>query len=442
MVIVLGALLLIWPALLNGYPILFSDTGAFMAQTILPLMVWDKPYLYGPFLHLFHWRVSLWGPLLAQALIVSHLLWLAGRAVWPGAGWRAHAGLCAVLAAGTSLPWVVSLLMPDIFAPVLVLCLFLLGFTQPRGWLLAWLTLLGGFAAAVHLAHLPLAAALILLVALTARRWGAVLRVAAPLGVALLALLGTNLAGHGRLAISPYGSVFALARLVADGPAARVIEQECAAGRPLHLCPWVGRLPTDSDNFLWSAEGPVWAPRTDGAQPGGPISLAPEASDIVALTIRRYPLEVAAHAARNALAQMGLSRVGDALIPDYLDVTVGLRLRQGEFPAAEQRRFRDSLQFDGRLPEVAARLTWPQPWLVLLAVPFALLGWWRAHMAGDRVRLGLVLCVLVGITANAAITGALSMPHHRYQARVIWLLPLAAILGWRSPRPGREVHPG
>jgi hypothetical protein len=36
--------------------------------------------------------------------------------------------------------------------------------------------------------------------------------------------------------------------------------------------------------------------------------------------------------------------------------------------------------------------------------------------------------VLVGITANAAATGALSGPHDRYQARIAWLLPLAALL--------------
>jgi hypothetical protein len=42
--------------------------------------------------------------------------------------------------------------------------------------------------------------------------------------------------------------------------------------------------------------------------------------------------------------------------------------------------------------------------------------------------LGLVLAVLVGVTVNAAVTGALSGPHDRYQARIAWLLPLAGLL--------------
>jgi hypothetical protein len=82
--ILAGGLLLIWPAFLNGYPILFSDSGAFLAQTVEPLMIWDKPWIYGPFAWIFHQHVTLWGTVLAQGLMVSHLIWLLAR----GAGAR------------------------------------------------------------------------------------------------------------------------------------------------------------------------------------------------------------------------------------------------------------------------------------------------------------------------------------------------------------------
>ncbi len=70
-VLLVGALLLIWPALLNGYPILFSDTQAFLVQGGRPFMLWDKPFVYGPVLTLLHAHVSLWGPVLAQGLMLS-----------------------------------------------------------------------------------------------------------------------------------------------------------------------------------------------------------------------------------------------------------------------------------------------------------------------------------------------------------------------------------
>ena len=47
--ILLGAVLLVWPALVNQYPIVFSDTHAFLVQAGQPTMVWDKPWFYGPF---------------------------------------------------------------------------------------------------------------------------------------------------------------------------------------------------------------------------------------------------------------------------------------------------------------------------------------------------------------------------------------------------------
>jgi hypothetical protein len=52
---------------------------------------------------------------------------------------------------------------------------------------------------------------------------------------------------------------------------------------------------------------------------------------------------------------------------------------------------------------------------------------------------------MAGIAANAAVTGALSGPHDRYQARIAWLLPLAAILApsgraLRGPIPHRATQ--
>ena len=151
-----GTALLIWTAFFNGYPLLFSDSGGFLHQTLGPLMLWDKPYIYGPFLHAFHLRISLWGPVIAQGLILSHLLWLMQRAVCARATPLWHIGLCAFAALATAAPFSAALLMPDIFAPIVVLGLFLLGFGGAaltrfeRGYLLALVAL--GIAA--HLAHL------------------------------------------------------------------------------------------------------------------------------------------------------------------------------------------------------------------------------------------------------------------------------------------------
>ena len=68
--ILAGAALLLWPAALNHYPLVFSDTGALLAQTVQGWAIWDKPLVYGPLLHALHWRVTLWLPLAAILALI------------------------------------------------------------------------------------------------------------------------------------------------------------------------------------------------------------------------------------------------------------------------------------------------------------------------------------------------------------------------------------
>ena len=424
--ILVGAALLIWPALLNHYPIMFSDTGGLLSMGHEPEIGWDKPWVYGPLLRVTDGGLTLWLPALAQGLLVSHLLWMLQKAMVGARAWR-HLLICTVLAAGSAAPWFTALLMPDIFAPVTVICLFLLGFAAPgrlsraeRIWLLA----LAAIAIAAHLAHLIVAAGCLAVVALL--RWRRLAAAAAPLVAALGWLMVTNLVGNGVAGISPYGSIFALARLQADGPAALYLHDVCPAAA-YRVCAWAGVLPEDSDKFLWDPDGPVWR---DGY---GPTYFVGEAKQVVAASLAAYPLLALRAAIGNTLAQLPMVAVGDTLGPNHLDLTVLPRL-QRFFPAAEAARFDAGLQAQGQLAADAAPFLWPHlPLLIaglagtLVALP---LGWrlgWPALSA-------LALMVLAGLLANAFATGALSHPHDRYEARIAWLLllpPLLMVTGWR-----------
>ncbi len=427
-----GALLLLWPALVNGYPLLFSDTGGLLEMALDPDMGWDKPWIYGPFLFLLHGRTTLWLPALAQAWLLSHLLWLTARTLCPWSV-RRHLALCAILAAATAAPWFASQLMPDIFAPMAVLCIFLLAWPDrlsppERGWIVA----VGTLAIAVHLAHLILAAACIATVCLL--RWRLVWRAALPLAAALGLLVLSNVAGNQMLAVSPYGSVFMLARLVADGPGRALVDTSCPAAG-WRLCAWKGRLTSNSDAFLWDPDGPVWA---NGF---GPILFAPEASRIVRTTVIAHPVEVARAMLRNAARQLLRSDLGDTLGPDYLDATVLPKLMKF-FPANEVARYHASLQAAGRLRAVAAPLLWPDR--VALALGLAGTLWMAARWRRNPRLAALAALVLIGLLANAVSTGALSGPHDRYQARIAWLLvvpPLLMLLGGQLPRAASGPAP-
>ena len=414
--ILAGAALLAWPALVNGYPLVFSDTAGLADMGLEPNMGWDKPWVYGPLIVLLHWSRSLWGVVAGQVLVVSAVLWLVGRTIVGGGALR-HIALCAVLAIGSAAPWFATFVMPDIFAPLAVLCVVLLAW----GWLgrlgTAGVMLLGTIAIAVHLAHLIVAAGCLVAVLLARPR--RLLVCAVPLVAALAWLVGSNIVGNGVVGVSPYGSVFALARLQADGPGADYLRSVCPAAG-YRVCAWADQLPMDSDDFLWSPDGPVWAHEF------GPILFAPETARIVPAILRYDPLGVARAAVLNAARQSVLVRVGDTLGPQHLVSTVGLLMRT-YFPPAEMARFMASRQVAGTLPAVAAPLA-PLRLVLLVMGAFGTVVLIPVAWRRNPALAGLALTVVLGVAANAFATGALSAPHDRYGARIAWLLLLPPLL--------------
>lgn len=428
--IVAAAALLIWPAILNGYPILFVDTIAYLLHTITGEAPWDKTAAYGPFLWVFHQGCSLWLPVIAQGVILSHLLWLVQRVACGRVSPMRHLLLCAAMAALTAAPWFVATLMPDYFTPITVLGLYLLGFGEQRlsraetfG-----VGLLTTLAIAVHLSHLPVALAVLVLILLVRRQWRPVLRGALPMLAAILFLLGANWQAFGRAVLSPHGSVFLLARLQEDGTALRTLRDRCPESG-WYLCDFMDAMPMDSDRFLWNPDGPAARDAAGNDRPMGSVMLAPEAAEVVAATLRAYPLEVVRDSLANGAKQLFMTRLGDTFAMADLDEFAARVLRPG-FPGHERRAFEASAQMHGAF-EMLPHVWMHQPVLVLGSL-MILAGWWRLarFRPQDMPRLGLVLCVLVGVGGNALATGALSKPHHRYQARIGWLLPLGALLAF------------
>jgi hypothetical protein len=239
--------------------------------------------------------------------------------------------------------------------------------------------------------------------------------------------------------LSANGATFLLARLQDDGPATRLLRERCPQAG-WHLCAHVHRLPMDSDEFLWDPDSPLHREADGRPVFMGSVRIAPEARQILAETLASYPLDVAAAMLRNGLRQIVLTRIGDTLGNEHLELSARRMVVAG-FPQ-ELAQFDGALQMRGLLPGLVAPLHLPQAAVLVLSVPLALFAWRRAAREGDRLRLGLVLAALVGIGANALVTGALSKPHHRYEARIIWLLPFAAVLALPIRRREEAAHAG
>jgi hypothetical protein len=416
-----GALLLLWPGFANGFPLVFIDTVSYLGHTLFPEWPWDKAPIYGPLLHLFHWGVTPWPALLAQGLVLSHLLWLTARVLDAATPLR-HLAHCAALALLTSAPWFAATLMPDILAGVAALCVALLGLAHARlsrgeAW---WLVVLGSLATAAHLSHWLVAIAVASFVLLHERRLAPTLRAFAPALLAAALLVTANAAVFGRASLSAHGSVFLLARLQADGLAVTTLRARCPE-TGWYLCGFLDRLPMDSDEFLWDTASPVSRDASGNPRAMGSVLLAPEASAIVRETLAAQPLAFALTAARNGVTQLVLAGIGDTLGREHLDLSA--RRAIARFPPAVLAAFDSGLQMQDGLRALAAPFAALIPFVLVLSVPVIALGFARRPQAR-----GMLLAICVGVSANALATGGLSKPHERYQARIAWLLPFAALL--------------
>jgi hypothetical protein len=114
--------ILMLPALWNRFPLLEYDTGGYLARWFEGYLVPSRSTTYGMFL-LSGWPLDFWPVVILQAAaavwIVGLVLRLYRFNIYP-------AGLVAIVAAlalTTSLPWLASELLTDIFAGLAVLAL-------------------------------------------------------------------------------------------------------------------------------------------------------------------------------------------------------------------------------------------------------------------------------------------------------------------------------
>ncbi len=452
-VIGLAAILLTWPALWNGYPLVFADTGTYLGQALQQYVGWDRPPFYSLFLHALHWRMSLWPVVAAQGLLLAHLLYLVLRV-------QGHAGpvpllLTALgLAMFTGLPFIAAQLMPDVFTGVVVLCAWLIGFRQAalstaeRRYVL----LLASLAVVVHQSHVPLALGLAAVGAMLTAAQGlrpalrAFGRMAVPPVLAMLALVAVNVTAHHAPGLSPYGSVFLATRMLFDETGQAWLARHCPS-EEFRICGVVGQLGVSQlgighNHFLWDPAGP------QHTQLGGPKAWAAEASAIVRGVVLEDPLGVLRAAVANTLEQMSRSNTGDGLGP-WLGLPGPEPLIERFFPA-EHAAFLAARQQRGTLLPLAERLA-PLHAAVFygaLLVLLAALAWTRqgasrrgasrrgaSHLAATQAATPrgpmrgemLTALVLAALLGNAAITGALSGPADRYQARITWLALIAVV---------------
>jgi hypothetical protein len=71
----IGTLILSIVGLYNGYPLVYSDTGMYIASGLKEFVPVERPVGYGLFIKLFSFNYSLWFVTVFQNLITAYILY-------------------------------------------------------------------------------------------------------------------------------------------------------------------------------------------------------------------------------------------------------------------------------------------------------------------------------------------------------------------------------
>ncbi|MET4474933.1 hypothetical protein ABIA89_008775 [Bradyrhizobium sp. LA6.7] len=413
-------LMLLAPALWNGYPLLQWDTGGYLARWYEGYLVPSRSTVFGLYLH-FGEHSSFWINLGIQALASLWILQLTLRVLGMSQPLRLMAiGLVLILT--TALPWIASMLLTDIFAGLSVLALFVLVLHNDRISTVekCCLFVFTAFAAATHSATLGV------LLGLCVVGWSVrlLLRGQIPIisliqgSLTLVAgaamLLAANFALSGQLAWTPGGFGVAFGRIMQDGIVARYLRDHCPREQ-LKLCPYRDQLPATADQFLWGSSMFNTLGRFKG--------LNDEMGFIVLHSLAEYPTlqaEAALAATAQQLTLVATGEGSDVWIPHTYGI-IERYISAQVTPMRAARQQHSELDFTAinclHVPVALASM--------LLTVVLFGRGLWRRSLDDLTLLAGTVTFALLG---NAFICGVISGPHDRYGARMAWVATFVVLI--------------
>ena len=223
---------------------------------------------------------------------------------------------------------------------------------------------------------------------------------------------------------APVRPPFLMARLIADGPGREYLKRTCPRNGFV-LCRHMDGISTSSDAFLWAERpgaGVFSAVGNDERR-----RIAGEELRFVAAVAADRPIDVLLSSARSALDQAGRWRLSEFNNAPAQDEEIVAKL-----PPRVARRFASTLSYRDAMPVRPVEI-------LSLAAAIAGVAWilWTIlRRTGDgNLRVFLVV-LLIGVAADIVVCGAYSTPHDRYLMRVLWLIPLGAAISLLRVRTG------
>ena len=428
--VVILAVLFLGVAFWNGFPLMFYDTGAYLAEGLSGAFLVERSPVYSLLLLFAGGGVSLWLVVILQALMTAFMIALTARIEAPRLTLRGLVIIGLVLMGLTGIGWYVGQVEPDCMTAMVFLGSYLLLFRNARLTLLTrgLVVAILGLAVACHPSHLGLIGGF-LLVAIALRLFAGLLpRLPRPelkfagigFALALSLILASNFALAGSFFLSRSGPIFLFARLMQDGIIQRLLHDTCP-GSGYDLCQYQNRLPYNANAWLWG-ENSLFH------REGGFAQSQTQDDRMIAASVERYPWMNVKAALYDSVLQFFEFQTGDGIESQVNILRPALtHTSPHQLPAyLAARQQTQRIRFK--------TLNMIHVTVGMLSVLGLLLLLNHALLRRRWNELPLPGLVLIGLIGNAIICGTFSNPHDRYQSRVMWLPALVLLLA-RSRDP-------
>lgn len=421
--IICGALILCIAGAVNHFPLIYSDTADYLGGAFGHYIPIDRPVFYGIFMRIVSLQASLWLVILVQGLLLSYLLFETFAMFYADAKRNLYFIVSvAILTATTGISQNTSLLLPDIFTPIGMLCLInLLLNNKLSFWRKVIISLILISCMLFHFSNMLVIFSLLILLwlywlfkflkrhTIQLKRNRLLTCSVLALSVLIIAPTGNYIFGK-KFIMSDGAHVFIMNHLVETGILEQYLDNECAQ-KNYKMCQYKDGIDTD---FIWHNNGVL-------AKMGGWDGSRDEFNKIIfdILTTPKYQVMVAQRFVEYSFMQFFSFAVPvnhSWGIPPYIKNNYKMYGRD----------FAGSLQNNNQLDYTTRNEIEEVLVLVSLAILLYTLFTPSVFQKLSPELKWLTVLILVYSILNAAICANFSTLSNRFQNRLIWLIPLNA----------------
>jgi hypothetical protein len=463
----LGAFILLVPTFLNGYPIFYPDSSTYVRgpdyavrKIVSPRLatVWSnvevagdkngssetksetgktilsgRSVYYGILVYLGYILSDFWLTAFLQAYFVAAAIGLLFFRCWQIPGNKKYFLTIALLTVLTPLGFFVGFMMPDIFASIAILAMTIAFAYWQRltRFDVVFLSALLILSFAAHSSHVAVAVAMLPLLGLVVlltkeeraariRALGLIISCLAAAGVMELAFYQVTTKVTGR---PPLRLPYLTARIIELGPGLRYLDKVCQPPQ-YTVCAFRDRLPTYWTAFMFDtdAQRGIFAPASFSVK----RKLSEEQGRFALNVFLSEPAEVG----RGLIYDFG-NQLTRFSFSDQKMTSQFAEYLTDNYPAGVSERIKSSNIY--RYPQVLQNWSTLNYGIAILAVVVAGFGLLKLRAQENDANGAFAVSAWVigsGILANAFVCSVLASPLDRFQARVIWLLPLLALGIW------------